>query len=54
MATINILQHENCMLATTSPTHVSFTVYKQSFLTLFAYIMGKEARAGHNFLPRIQ
>jgi hypothetical protein len=56
MTTINILQHQNCTLATTSPTYVSLTVHRHSFVdtTLVEYIMGKEARAGHNFLPRIQ
>jgi hypothetical protein len=44
------------MLATTLPTYVSSTVCRHSFVDtkLVACIMGKEARAGHNFLPRIQ
>jgi hypothetical protein len=48
MTTINILQHENYVLATTSQTSVSLTVCKHTFVdtTLVVYIMGKEARAG--------
>jgi hypothetical protein len=48
MTTINILQHENDVLATTSQTSVSLTVFKQTFVdtSLVAYIMGKKARAG--------
>jgi len=41
------------MLATTSQTYVSLAVCRHSLgdCTLLAYIMGKEARARHNFLP---
>jgi hypothetical protein len=44
------------MLAATSPTNVSSTICRHSFVDTpqVAYIMGKKARAGHNFPPTIQ